>query len=225
MEEFLTLLGSSALSDFRRRNLAQRINASDVRAQYVHYVALGGPETLQDESREALNQLLAYGEEYNDPQISEDEDVDTFFVSPRVGTISPWSSKATSIAWVCGFDKAIKRIERGTIITITRPRKEQKDEAMELLHDRMTETISTRIPDLAVMFSEGSPAPLKVIDLGDSRESSRLALDSANKSLGLALDTSEIDYLLDAYGETGLKRCPTDTELFMFAQVNSEHCR
>ena len=228
MDEFLTCLGSSALSEFRRQNLVQKIGASEVRAQYVHYVALSsdGQRTLQDESREALNQLLAYGEEHEDIRDVEDENKITFFVSPRVGTISPWSSKATNIAWVCGFQEVIRRIERGMIITVTGLKQGESTGIMELLHDPMTETISTHIPDLALMFAEYLPAPLGIIDFGDSRQSSRKALESANKSLGLAIDASEIDYLLDAYAPNGpIARSPTDVELFMFAQVNSEHCR
>ena len=228
MEEYVTSLGSSALSNFRRRNLAQRVGAADVRAQYVHYVALrgDGQEKLQDESREALNQLLAYGDEHEDIRATEEENNTTFFVSPRVGTISPWSSKATSIAWVCGFRKVIRRIERGTIITVVGLKQTAAESITHLLHDPMTETISTHIPDLTAMFAEHPPASLEIVDLGDNKDTSRKALESANKSLGLALDSSEIDYLLTAYASNGLlARSPTDVELFMFAQVNSEHCR
>ncbi|KAL8822895.1 MAG: hypothetical protein Q9191_006377, partial [Dirinaria sp. TL-2023a] len=231
MEGFLTCLGCSALSEFRRQTLAQRLGASEVRAQYVHYVhyvafSSDGQETLQDESREVLTQLLAYGAEYEDIRELEDENRTTFFVSPRAGTISPWSSKATNIAWVCGFQNVIRRIERGTIITITGLKHGESPDVVDMLHDPMTDTISTHVPDLTLMFAEYSPAPLGIIDFGDSRQSNRDALESANKSLGLALDASEIDYLLDAYASNGaIARSPTDVELFMFAQVNSEHCR
>lgn len=100
MDEYLTCLGSSALSGFWRQNLAQKIGAKDVRAQYVHYIALNGEsqEKLRDDSREALNQLLAYGEEHKSVQAEEDEENTTFFITPRIGTTSPWSSKTTSIA-------------------------------------------------------------------------------------------------------------------------------
>ena len=228
MDEYLTCLGSSALSAFRRHNLAQKINAKDVRAQYVHYIALNGDsqEKLQDAGHEALNQLLTYGEEHNYVRAEEDEENTTFFITPRIGTISPWSSKATSIAGVCGFSKIIKRIERGTIITVVGLKDAAAQSIAHLLHDPMTETISAHIPDLTVMFAESSPAPLKMVDLGDNRDTARRALDDANKSLGLALDDSEIDYLLNAYSSDGpLARNPTDIELFMFAQINSEHCR
>ncbi|CAF9915572.1 MAG: hypothetical protein HETSPECPRED_002527 [Heterodermia speciosa] len=227
MEEFITCLGTSALSDFRRRALAQRIGASDVHAIYVHYVAFyGDREHFQDEQRQILNQLLEYGEASQEVEAVNNESTTTFFVSPRIGTISPWSSKATSIAWVCGFDQTIKRIERGTIITVVGLGPEQAEKFTEVLHDPMTETISTHIPDLAAMFAEHVPAPLGIVGKEDSHEGLQKAIEEANKSLGLALDSSEIDYLVKAYASGGpLARAPTDVELFMFAQVNSEHCR
>ncbi|KAL8785899.1 MAG: hypothetical protein Q9195_008444 [Heterodermia aff. obscurata] len=228
MEEFITCLGTSALSDFRRRSLAQRIGASDVHAKYVHYVAFYGDDRVhfQGEQREILNQLLEYGEVSQEPEAVNDESTTTFFVSPRIGTISPWSSKATSIAWVCGFDRIIKRIERGTIITVVGLGQEQAENFSEVLHDPMTETISTHIPDLVAMFAEHAPAPLGIVGTDESPEGLRQAIEKANISLGLALDSSEIDYLVKAYASGGpLARPPTDVELFMFAQVNSEHCR
>ena len=149
----------------------------------------------------------------------------TFYVTPRTGTISPWSSKATSIAHVCDFKK-VKRIERGIIYTITSKRHidRQRPEFADKLHDRMTETLTpSPPPDPKLIFAEHPPAPLELIDLGSDPYK---ALRTANKELGLALDDPEIDYLVQAYGPEGqLNRPPTDCELFMFAQVNSEHCR
>ena len=228
MDEYLTCLGSSALSGYRRHNLALKIGAKDVQAYYVHYVALNGEnqETLHDDDREALDQLLAYGEENKYIQADEAEDSTVFFVTPRIGTISPWSSKATSIAWVCGFDKVIKRIERGTIITVVGHKGPLGQNAARLLHDPMTETITTHIPDMTMMLAEGSPALLKTVNLNDDRVAAREVLAEANRLLGLALDGSDIDYLLNAYSTDGpLARNPTDVELFMYAQINSEHCR
>jgi len=228
MDEYLTCLGPSAFSDFRRRDLARKVGATDVRAQFVHYVALtgGDQKRLDDAEREVLNKLLAYGEVHDDVQVGDDVENTTFFVSPRIGTISPWSSKATSIAWVCGFRKVIKRIERGTIITVTGLRHAAAETIAQLLHDPMTETISNHIPDLTAMFDQRPPAPLKIIQWGENRDESRKALESANKSIGLALEASEIDYILNAYVPNGpVTRSLTDVELFMFAQVNSEHCR
>jgi len=228
MDEYLTCLGPSAISDFRRPDLARKVGANDVQAQYVHYVALTGSdrERLDDGERGVLNKLLAYGEVPNDVQAGDEEENTTFFVSPRIGTISPWSSKATSIAWVCGFRKVIRRIERGTIITVTGLKHAAAETIAHLLHDPMTEIISTHIPDLTAMFDQRPPAPLEIIKFGADQDDSRKALESANKSLGLALDASEIAYILNAYVPNGpMTRSLTDVELFMFAQVNSEHCR
>lgn len=228
MDEYITSLGSKAISGFRCRSIAQRTGADDVRAQFVHFVALNNPGLPDGSSREALDRLLTYGEVYEDTSASSTEKRTTFFISPRVGTISPWSSKATNIAWVCGFSKVVRRIERGTIITIVGLEPEEAGSIAHLLHDPMTETIDTHIPDLTAMFAHHPPAPLKVIDFGVNKEQSRQAVEDANKTYGLALDPSEIDYLLDAYAPDGLltmSRSLTDIELFMFAQVNSEHCR
>ncbi len=228
MEEYLTCLGPAALSSFRRQDLARKVGATDVRAQYVHYVALAGGDRarLDDGEREVLNRILAYGEGPNYVQTSSEQTDTTFFVSPRIGTISPWSSKATSIAWVCGFRKVIRRIERGTIITVTGLNHAAAETIAHLLHDPMTEIISTHIPDLTAMFGQRRPAPLEIIEFGAEQDDSRKALESANKSLGLALDAAEIDYILSVYVTNGpMTRSLTDVELFMFAQVNSEHCR
>ena len=230
MDEYITCLGPSALSGFRRQNLARTTGATDVRAQHVHYIAFADQiqGNIRDADRETLNQLLAYGELYEDVAVTDDDNNTTFFVSPREGTISPWSSKATSIAWVCGLRDVVRRIERGTIITVVGLKNAAAARIAHLLHDPMTEAISTRIPDLTAMFAQHSPAPLKVIDLGVDKGECRKVLENANKLYGLALDTSEMDYLLDAYATDGLSkilRPLTDVELFMFAQVNSEHCR
>ena len=226
MDQYLTCLGSSALSDFRRRLLANKLGVDDVRARYVHYVALHSANiegSAPNHDQQALNQLLEYGDPALEDESTDEEFVSTLFVTPRVGTISPWSSKATSIAQVCGFGNAIRRIERGTIFTIIHGMVYDTEKAASLLHDRMTETISGHIPDLEVMFAQGIPAPAKVIPMFEHGSESRQALAEANKFLGLALDKAEIEYLIDAYRSLG--RSPFDIELFMFAQVNSEHCR
>ena len=226
MDQYLTCLGSSALSDFRRRLLADRLGVSDVRARYVHYVALRGKNSngeAPNYNRQALDQLLSYGEQSFEVDAADDEFVTTLFVTPRVNTISPWSSKATSVAQVCGFGNAIRRVERGTMFTLVSKKQYNTGEAARILHDQMTETISTHVPDLEAMFAEGVPAPAKVISLFESNSDPYKALQEVNRSLGLALDDSEIEYLIDAY--RSLNRSPYDTELFMFAQVNSEHCR
>ena len=154
--------------------------------------------------------------------------VHTYYVSPRVGTISPWSSKATSIAHVCGCRKSVKRIERGFVITIVFNAEATPDPSTfaDVFYDRMTQDFTTSAPDLEAMFAEHQPSPANVIQTYGTDADPRHALEEANKSLGLALDASEIEYLIQAYASGGpLARSPFDVELFMFAQVNSEHCR
>ena len=226
---FAVYEGSSALSEFRRQLLSSKIRAIDVQAKYQHFAAL---YDIKDDEQKILDQLLAFGEATEE---SPGEKVDTskfktstFYVAPRVGTISPWSSKATSIAHACGLKKAVKRIERGIVFTITTDQGMDFDlpAHADLFYDRMTQTLSSSPPDLEALFAEHPPAPATVIDLYGEGVNARQALQEANRSLGLALDDSEMDYLIQAYGASGpLARNPYDVELFMFAQVNSEHCR
>ncbi|KAI7686624.1 phosphoribosylformylglycinamidine synthase-like protein, partial [Hortaea werneckii] len=156
----------------------------------------------------------------------DDSSIRLFYVNPRAGTISPWSSKATSIAHVCGLEKTVQRIERGVVLAATFPKAPADSEipSADSLHDRMTETISTSPPDFDLMFSQLPPAPLERVQLLQGVSDPKEALKEANRTLGLALDDSEMDYLIEAYTNQ-LQRNPTDVELFMFAQVNSEHCR
>ncbi|KAI9731907.1 MAG: hypothetical protein M1834_004358 [Cirrosporium novae-zelandiae] len=216
----LTLPGSVAYSDFRRRNLANRIGATDVEGQYLHYVDL--LREFNDKDRATLSNLLDYGE--RSPGLTgevegvENGQVRTFYVTPRTGTISPWSSQATGIAHVVGFHNQVKRIERGRIVRVTNPPSNMDDpKVLDMLHDRMTETITATPPDLSLVFSKGEPG--RAVTMGTSKES----ILEANKTLGLALDESEIEYLVDACRV--LERGLTDVELFMFSQINSEHCR
>ncbi|KAI9879332.1 MAG: hypothetical protein M1830_008853 [Pleopsidium flavum] len=227
---YLTLQGSSAFSDFRRRTLQDRIGATSVKARWMHYVCLHGDITVL--GKDVLEQLLVYGESLAGDEHSlfnsKDPNTCLFYVAPRTGTISPWSSKATSIAHVCGLGKTIKRIERGMVISIIRDKPSNTGSIpfADLLHDRMTQTIGFEPPDLSVMFAEHAPAPAQVIPMHTEGAGPRHALEEANRKLGLALDRSEIDYLVNAYSLQGpLARNPFDVELFMFAQVNSEHCR
>ncbi|KAK5166528.1 phosphoribosylformylglycinamidine synthase [Saxophila tyrrhenica] len=235
---FRAFPGSSAFSDFRLRRLAKAIDATDLQAIWVHYVA--SYQELLAEQISTLDQLLEYGsfpdstnELYGtllkaviNGRTPDDRNVRLYYVSPRQGTISPWSSKATSIAHVCGLEKVVKRVERGLVFAATfdtAPEDGNVPEA-DMLHDRMTEYVSTHPPVLEAMFAQQRPAPLQRIRILDSASGSKAALQEANTRLGLALDASEIDYLIDAYTNQ-LRRDPTDVELFMFAQVNSEHCR
>jgi len=222
--EYLTCHGSSALSDFKRQALTRQLGVRAVHGHYVHYVALqeGRPS---DYFREHLDLLLTYGDVDLETDSGDDESILTLFISPRQGTSSPWSSKATSIAHVCGLGNII-RIERGTIVKIESDKEYDTELAAKLLHDPMTQMLSTKMPDLEAMFGEEPPAPAELIDLYTAENTPMEALKSADKKLGLALDESELQYLVQAYSKDGpLARSPYDVELFMFAQVNSEHCR
>jgi phosphoribosylformylglycinamidine synthase len=237
-DAFRRFPGSSAFSDFRLRRLAKEIGANELQAIWVHYVA--SYRELLAEQISTLDHLLEYGS-YPDPTDSlygvllkavinsQTPDIDgqrLFYVSPRQGTISPWSSKATSIAHVCGLEKVVKRIERGLVFAASFHHAPEVGEVpcADELHDRMTQDISTQPPDLEMMFAQLPPGLLQRIKILDSATGPRAALEEANRERGLALDSSEMDYLIDAYTNQ-LKRDPTDVELFMFAQVNSEHCR
>ncbi|KAG8628358.1 hypothetical protein KVT40_004231 [Elsinoe batatas] len=235
---FLAIPGSLAFSDFRLARLANALGASDVRALWVHYV--NPLQQLGRSERDILDQLLHYGERsrqddhltqvildaLRNPRPNQDPRLGLYYVAPRPGTISSWSSKATSIAQVCGLNEHVRRVERGMVIaaTFNEPPSPDTIPNADALHDRMTQVISLSPPSLEEMFAESEPGIAEQIDLGANGQPPRQALQAANRRLGLALDESEIDYLVDAYTNQ-LKRAPMDVELFMFAQVNSEHCR
>ena len=220
-----TFEGASALSDFRIAQLLPRLAAispqiQGISARFVHLVATAAP--LADQQKLTLSALLTYGEPYAGPQ-----DGPVIVVSPRIGTVSPWASKATDIAHNCGFD--LRRVERLTeyrlsmksgLLSTAKLTAEQMGQVAGLLHDRMTESVMPSRDEATALFTALEPAPLAHVDvLGGGRA----ALEAANKDWGLALAEDEIDYLVKAF--TGLKRNPTDVELMMFAQANSEHCR
>ena len=143
-----------------------------------------------------------------------------FLITPRIGTISPWASKATEIAKNCGFAQ-IRRIERGMAVWLSGSLSEaQKQQWAALLHDRMTESV---LPDFQAAAKLFARPEARTFDTVDVLSGGRAALEKANAVLGLALSPDEIDYLLDNYRV--LKRNPSDVELMMFAQANSEHCR
>jgi phosphoribosylformylglycinamidine synthase len=151
-------------------------------------------------------------------------DAQLFLVVPRLGTISPWASKATDIAHNCGLER-IHRIERGIAyrVRLTGGRAfgdHERALLLPLLHDRMTETVLAAADEAEALFRSAEPAPLTTVDVVGG---GRAALVAANRALGLALSDDEIDYLVESF--TGLNRNPTDVELMMFAQANSEHCR
>jgi len=215
------LRGSPALSEFRVNKLLefcreQNLPITDIYAEFMHFADL--TTDLTGEEVEKVEKLLTYG-----PTIQEHEPVGTLLlVTPRPGTISPWSSKATDIAHNCGLDK-VKRLERGTAYYIESTSKLSQsniDQIKALIHDRMMEVVFCEVNDAAQLFSVAVPAPVANVDIlsGGQR-----ALEEANIALGLALADDEIDYLVDSF--TKLGRNPTDIELMMFAQANSEHCR
>ena len=215
-----SLLGAPALSQFRLDKLLQSLQARDGRvralaSRLVHFVDAARP--LNESELELLDKLLSYGPRAH----LQAERGRSVLVTPRLGTVSPWSSKATDIAKVCGLD-CVRRLERGAVyfLDTAEPLEDAVLRALgALLHDRMTESLwlDTLEPDL---FRAHSARPLRVVRLG--REE-RAALARANTEWGLALSSDEIDYLVESFGTLG--RDPTDAELMMFAQANSEHCR
>ena len=229
---YQTHSGNPAISKFRSQGLASKLGAKKVEARYVHYVAL--TEVLSHDEQANLLQILTYhelppGADDGAENVTAGSRTYYFYVFPRTGTISPWSSKATNIAHVCGLQSKVKRIERGTVLSVTTdkdlegpPLSSFTDE----LHDRMTQTLREEPPDLVAMFAESPPAPATVISILGKENDPRKALKHANNTYGLALDGPEIDYLVHVYGKDGpLHRDPYLEELFMFSQINSEHCR
>jgi phosphoribosylformylglycinamidine synthase len=221
-----TLAGGNALSSFRAQQLQPGLEAihpkiSGIAARFVHLVATDAAPTPAEQER--LAALLTYGDPYAGP-----EDGAVLIVTPRLGTLSPWASKATDIARNCGI--AIRRVERITEYRISLKTgllgktpeltAEQLARVAALLHDRMTESVVADRSAAAALFTELQPAPMEHVDV---LAGGRAALEAANTRFGLALADDEIDYLVTAF--TGLKRNPTDVELMMFAQANSEHCR
>jgi phosphoribosylformylglycinamidine synthase len=223
----LTLLGSQALSEFRIQRLLERLQALEpavtaLGAQFVHFVDCR--RELDALERARLEQLLDDGGAPmppNNAAASGSPAAWPVLVLPRPGTISSWSSKASDIAQVCGL-QAVRRIERGVSYTLALPPavvNTHRSALEALLHDRMIEAVYEDFEAVAQLFVEGSPRPVRRIP----RSSGRRGLLDANQELGLALSESEIDYLLETFDR--LERDPSDAELMMFAQANSEHCR
>ncbi|HEU4623708.1 MAG TPA: phosphoribosylformylglycinamidine synthase [Steroidobacteraceae bacterium] len=217
----LQIPGAPALSSFRIAKLLDQLRArepavSGLDSRFVHFVDVERPLTADE--RAILDRLLTYGPRMEE---SRDESGEVVFVVPRAGTISPWSSKATDIARVCGLT-AVRRVERGIQYRIHARRALGREPLAALaapLFDRMTEMVLFDASDAERLFEHAQPRPLARVSLA----SGRAALEDANRALGLALSADEIDYLLDAFRRLG--RDPSDVELMMFAQANSEHCR
>jgi phosphoribosylformylglycinamidine synthase len=227
----LTLRGSPALSPFRLQKLLQDLQAAalpvrSVNAQFVHLIELENKASLSAADQVVLEKLLTYG-----PHRAAKETTGFLqIVAPRPGTISPWSSKATDIAHICGLS-SVKRIERATGFwfeidnaALSKPlsvlSSAQLTTLRARLHDRMTQAVFNDFDSLESLFRHETPRPLTSIPV---LTEGRAALVEANRTLGLALAEDEIDYLVKAF--TTLKRDPNDIELMMFAQANSEHCR
>jgi phosphoribosylformylglycinamidine synthase len=218
--------GGNALPGFRAETLLARLRGAVARleavaARHVHWVWSDG--TLTPAQRDRLESLLRYGDPA--PPLA---DAETLVVAPRLGTISPWASKATDIAHNCGL--VVHRIERVTEFAL-RPKRPllgraaaldagERAAVAALLHDRITESVLADPGDARHLFDEQPAQPSVAIDV---RGGGRAALAAANRDFGLALSDDEIDYLLAAF--RGLGRNPSDVELMMFAQANSEHCR
>ncbi|MDQ6987871.1 MAG: phosphoribosylformylglycinamidine synthase [Mariprofundaceae bacterium] len=214
----ITLQGQTALSDFRRKKLADALTTCELRDVGIEAFFVHIAEVKEDWS-EADSQRLATILSHDADFFASDAADDLFIVTPRIGTISPWSSKATDIAAHCGLDRLI-RLERAIVYRIGGAKAVNRAAIAACLHDRMTESVLADTNDLAQLFSHQTPAPLAYVDvLKDGRE----ALSAANQTLGLALADDEIDYLLEHF--IAMARNPSDAELMMFAQANSEHCR
>ena len=207
--------GASAHSSFKKTQLLTRLSSissvQSIESQWVYLF----DQALNEQQQQSALQLLNDGQSFELRQAASDEV--QILVTPRVGTISPWSSKATDIFANC--NTPIHRLERGVLFTL-KGISTISDEVKQVLHDRMTESVFNQIDDAAALFSETEPKPLNSIDiLGKGKEE----LVKANSEFGFALSDEEIDYLTAAFTKIG--RNPHDIELMMFAQANSEHCR
>jgi phosphoribosylformylglycinamidine synthase len=218
MSLILKLRGSPAVSAFRLDKLNSRLaeihrSLRVTASEYWHFADVARP--LAPRETAVLERLLDYGERGPAGKGP------VRLVVPRLGTISPWSSKASDIAHCCGLE-AVRRIERGTAWHFEKVPAEdaQLRRALELLHDRMTETVLASPDEAQALFARHEPRPLATVPLASR---GRAALEDANAAMGLALAPDEIDYLLAHYRR--IERDPTDVELTMFAQANSEHCR
>ncbi|PID43062.1 MAG: phosphoribosylformylglycinamidine synthase [Proteobacteria bacterium] len=216
----LELRGAPALSDFRKQKILNQFQQGElsihsIYAEFMHFV---DSDELTPEEATTLDRLLTYG------PFSRTEKVEglLFLVVPRPGTISPWSSKATDIAHNCGLTK-IRRLERGVAYYVSAEGKlsaKEREAIASLLHDRMTETVFYEMGGAELLFSHHRPREFSTVDI---LANGKAALQHANTVMGLALAEDEIDYLVSSFQNEG--RNPTDVELMMFAQANSEHCR
>lgn len=219
----LRIRGSAALSPFRLDKILAALKTaaprvSHIYAEFWHFAQTSRELTAQES--DTLQKILTYGPK----MVEEKPQGELFLVTPRPGTISPWSSRATDIAQHCGL-QAVSRLERGVAYSVSTsdgaPLTDAEKQALRpLIHDRMTEAVFANLDAAERLFQIAEPAPLATVDiLGGGKT----ALDAANNAMGLALSPDEVDYLVENFTRIG--RNPTDVELMMFAQANSEHCR
>ncbi len=223
----ICLRGSVALSQFRIEKILANIrvscpNIKGIDAEFQHFVWFehGDAMALDAARHETLKQILTYGSSAK----LENPQGQFFLVLPRIGTISPWASRATDIVQHCGLP-AVQRVERGMAYYVQTENgekltQEERRQLLPLIHDRMTEAVFASLDDAEKLYHTDTPKPLSTVDILQGGKS---ALEQANASLGLALSPDEVDYLLENFIKIG--RNPTDVELMMFAQANSEHCR
>ncbi|MEJ2401497.1 MAG: phosphoribosylformylglycinamidine synthase [Xanthomonadales bacterium] len=216
MSEFTFLLGESALSEFRKRKLLDRIRAVagggiDLDARWVYLV--------ESETRPAPSDIAALQALLQGRHEATLDAAGLLLVVPRLGTQSPWSTKATDIARHCGLT-AVTRIERGTAFHLSDLDPARRDAVAACLHDRMTQSVFASLEAAYGLFEHNAPRPLAWIPV---LAEGRAALERADGELGLALSPDEMDYLVENF--RAMQRDPTDAELMMFAQANSEHCR
>jgi len=231
MSFFHFLPGADALSPFRQQRLlaalaAQGVDLESIEAQYLHFI--WSEAELNAKDQEVMASLLTYGEPFHSKihpgkswfGSSKNENQGAIVI-PRFGTLSPWASKATDIARQCGLD--VLRIERGAQFSWKSKKAltpEQKQLVLAAVHDRMTEAVIDSTDAANALYQLLEDKPLTRIPV---MTEGRAALDKANQELGLALSDDEVTYLVENF--TRLKRNPSDVELIMFAQANSEHCR
>jgi phosphoribosylformylglycinamidine synthase len=233
---FLSFRGSAALSTFRLDKLRNTLkttapNITAIRTEFMHFVFSNAALNAAEQS--TLKQILTYGAHEDDAlqatkndingQItSEETKKSLFLVIPRIGTISPWASRATDIANNCGLSNVL-RIERGIAFYVESKGELSENESVALkaaIHDRMTETVLNNLNDAEKLYHHAEPKPFSSVDI---LKGGATALNAANNEMGLALSPDEVDYLVENFSKIG--RNPTDVELMMFAQANSEHCR
>ena len=218
MSVITALRGASALSLFRIQKLAQKAAAlglpqAEIASEYWYFVSSTAP---LDAAQTKKLQALLSAVRVDTPAAGQS----LFLITPRIGTISPWSSKATDIAHNCGLD-GVERIERGMAVYVSGSlHDKERAQWASLLHDRMTESVLPDFQSAEKLFAAHEDQSFDTVDvLGGGRA----ALEAADKNMGLALSSDEMGYLLENY--RALNRNPSDVELMMFAQANSEHCR